>query len=263
MAADPGQRAAAFRDLGRCVVRAAGAKIGRAPDRRFEPLKRLVLVVQEGEPFLNPGAGVEPFDPLGDGAGDQARGQLVEGRHDPFAVLVELADHARAHISAPVVELFLELVLDQRALLLDDEDLLHALRELPDALALERPCHAHFVDGQADFLGEAVVDAEVFQRLHDVEIGLAGGDDAEAAVRTVDHRAVEVVGPRVGQRRVKLVAVLPLLLHQRFVRPPNIEAARRHLEIVRDDGLDAVRIDINRGRGIRRLGDHLEGDPAA
>ena len=42
------------------------------------------------------------------------------------SVLVELAEHVRAHVGPPVVELFLDLVLDDLALLLDDQDLLQA-----------------------------------------------------------------------------------------------------------------------------------------
>jgi hypothetical protein len=59
-----------------------------------------------------------------DGARDARRRQLVDRGQDPRAGLVELADDARADRRVPVVELLLELVLDQGALLLDDEDLL-------------------------------------------------------------------------------------------------------------------------------------------
>ena len=40
------------------------------------------------------------------------------------------------------------------------------------------------------------VDAEIFERLQHVEITLAGGDDAEARVRRIDHDAVDAVGAR-------------------------------------------------------------------
>ena len=61
---------------------------------------------------------------------DSGRQQPVAVRAHPFAFLVELADHARAHVVAPVVELLLQLVLDDLPLLLDDEDLFQALGEL-------------------------------------------------------------------------------------------------------------------------------------
>src|SRR3712207_9013965 len=54
----------------------------------------------------------------------------------PYTTLfrsVVLAGDARAHVLAPVVELLLELVLDDLALLLDDQDLLQPLGEVPHA----------------------------------------------------------------------------------------------------------------------------------
>src|SRR3546814_3599892 len=85
---------------------------------------------------------MEARDALGDGTGDACRRQLARRGQQPLARLVELADHARARIAAPVVKLLLHLVLDDRALLLDDQDFLQALGEAPDAFALERPGHA-------------------------------------------------------------------------------------------------------------------------
>ncbi len=54
--------------------------------------------------------------------------------HSPL--LVELADDARAHVVAPVVELLLQLVLDDLPLLLDDEDLLEPFGEMRARLRL-------------------------------------------------------------------------------------------------------------------------------
>jgi hypothetical protein len=62
------------------------------------------------------------------------RQQPVAVRAHPFALLVELADDARAHVVAPVVELLLDLVLDDLPLLLDDEDFGKAFREAAHAL---------------------------------------------------------------------------------------------------------------------------------
>ena len=103
----------------------------------------------------------ELLEALADRARDHRRRMLVVRRQQPrsgglafgaapLAVVVELADHARAHVFAPVVELLLELVLDELALLLDHEDFLEALGEAPRALRLERPRHRDLVDAQAD-----------------------------------------------------------------------------------------------------------------
>ena len=80
----------------------------------------------------------------------------------PLAAVVELADHARrAHAFLPVVELFLELVLDELALFLDHQDLFQPVGEAPRALRLERPRHGDLVDAQADVARDALVDAQV------------------------------------------------------------------------------------------------------
>jgi len=72
----------------------------------------------------------------------------------PLAVVVELADYARrAHAFLPGVELFLDLVLDQLALLLDHQDLFQPLGEAPRALRLERPGHGDLVDADPEVLG--------------------------------------------------------------------------------------------------------------
>ena len=256
MAADAGQRPAALGHLGRAVVRAAGAEIGDAAQRRRIAGERLLLGLEEGEPLADARAVMEAGDAPGDDAGDARRGQLVGRGQDPFAGLVELADDPRPDILAPVIELLLQLVLDQRPLLLDDQDLLEPFGEVADAVALQRP-------------GHALVDAEIVERLADVEIGLAAGDDAEAPPRAVDDDAVQAVGPGIGERGVELVAVQPELhlerlgRGQRRGRLADVEAALRHGEIGRDDDLDAVRVDQYGGRAVNGVGHHLEGDPAA
>src|SRR4029453_15480975 len=77
----------------------------------------------------------------------QPRAGRLAAAAAPLAAVVELADHARrAHAFLPVVELFLDLVLDELALLLDHQDLFQAFGEPPSALRLEGPGTAHFVD---------------------------------------------------------------------------------------------------------------------
>src|SRR3546814_2020800 len=75
----------------------------------------------------------------------------------------------------PVVELLLELVLDERALLLDDDQFVQPLGEPPHALRLQRPGHGDLVDGEADLARQRRIDAQTLQGLPDVEIALADG----------------------------------------------------------------------------------------
>ena len=129
-------------------------------------------------------------------------------------------------------------------------------------LGFERPGHRHLVEAQPDLARLGGADAKVIQCLAHVEIGFAGGDDAEARLRRVEHDAVEPVGAGERHRSGELVAVQPQLLLQRRIRPPDIEPARGQREIIWQRDLDAAGIDRDRGRAVHRLGDGLERDPA-
>ncbi len=160
------------------------------------------------------------------------------------------------------VEQLLELALDQRPFLLDDEDLLETGGKALDLLALERPDQAELEDAQAEPRGLGLVDAEVVERLAQVEIGLAGRDDAEPRLGAVEDQPVEAVGARERQRRLELEAVEALLLGERRVGQADVEAARRQREVRRGDP-DAIRVELDRGRGVDGIVDRLEADPAA
>jgi hypothetical protein len=177
------------------------------------------------------------------------------------AVLVALAyDHRRVR---PTVQQLLELGLDEGALLLDHDDLLEAAGECEHALALERPDEAELEHAQPEALGQLPIDAEVGERLTEIQIRLAGGDDAEARIRAFEHQPVE--GVRSGERahRLQLEAVQPLLLGKGGVRPTDVQAARRQLEVVGHPNGGARGIQLDRGRGIDRVVHALQADPAA
>ena len=282
VAADAGHRAAALGHPGRGVVGAAGAEGGHPVDGEHAVAEQGLLGLQEGQPLLDVLRREEAPDAPGDHLGDHRRGQLAGGgqqpvavvHHDvavgagaaqqrPLALLVELADHPRAHVLAPVVELFLELVFDELALLLDHQDLVEALGEAAHPVGLEGPHHAHLVEPDADLGGEGRVDAQVVEGLAHVEVALAGGDDAQPRLRRVDHHPVEPVGAAVGQRRVELVVEQALLLHQRRVGPAQVEAAVGHLEVVGFAHHHPHRVHVHRGRGLDGVGHRLEGHPAA
>ena len=235
VAADAGGRAAALGHVGRRVVRAARAEVGNALERDLRLRERRFLRVDpvdaRVELFHRARMQVEPPDPLRDHARDHRRRELRQRRQQPVAVrahplalLVELADHARAHVVAPVVELLLQLVLDDLPLLLDDEDLLEALGELAHALGLERPRHRDLVDAHADLGGVGLGDAEVVERLPHVEVALAAGDDAEPRLRRIDDDPVQLVDAAVVQRRVDLVVLHPRLGLEEAVGPADRHA---------------------------------------
>ena len=105
--------------------------------------------------------------------------QLPCGLH-PLAFFVELADDARAHVVAPVVELFLQLVLDDLPLFLDHQDFLQAFGEVAHASGSSGHGIAT-LNRRMPMSAASSSDAEVVERLAHVEVALAAGDDAQGA----------------------------------------------------------------------------------
>ena len=107
-----------------------------------------------------------------------------------------------------------------------------------------------------------VGNAEIGQRLPEIEIGLAGRHDAEPRRLRIQHDAVEAVDARERRHRLHLRAVQPPLLLHRRIRPADRKPARRHFEIIGHDDLDAIGIADDRGRAFDGLRNRLEADPA-
>ena len=180
----------------------------------------------------------------------------------PFSIA--LAEHLRA--DRRVEELLLELGLDQRALLLDDEHEVEPLAEAPQASRLERPGHGDLVEADAEPVGGDLIQPQLVERLASIEIALTGGDEADLRIRAAAHDdAVEAVGAGERQHRGALVVVEPLLLGESGVAAADVEAAGRHLEVrlVRELHLDAVDAAVD-GRGaLDVVLDALQADPDA
>ena len=88
------------------------------------------------------------------------------------------------------VEDFLELLLDQPALLLDHDDPLETIGEAADGRGIERPGAGDLEDAHAERRGAHLVDAELVERLLHVEIALARRGDADARLlAAADHDA--------------------------------------------------------------------------
>ena len=96
-------------------------------------------------------------------------------------MLVLLADADR--LVGGAVKLLAHLHFDQRALLLDHDDEVEALRRSrASSCARDRPRAADLEEPQAEVVALHLVDAELVERLAHVEIALAGGDDADLRV---------------------------------------------------------------------------------
>ena len=108
-----------------------------------------------------------------------------------------------------------------------------------------------------------LVDAEVLERLADVEVGLAGGRDPEPRPVRVPHRAVEPVGAAERSDRLQLALVEPRLLLLRRVRPADPEALGGKDGVVGDDHFDPLGVDLHRGGRLDGVVDALQRGPAA
>ena len=262
VATDAALGAAAFGQLGRGVVRAAGTEVRGAQGAVLGRGQGGFLGREEGQALLDAGAAVDRRQALGDGPGDHRRGQFGQVGQQGIALLVELADHPRALAHRPVVELAGQLVLDDAALLLDHQDLVQPLGELVHGDRLQRPAHADLQYTQADLGAQLLIQAEVFQGLAHVQIGLAGGDDAQARIGRIEQHLVEVVGAGESAGRIDLVGVQALFLNQGWIRPADVNAVLGQLEVLRNLHLDPQRIDLHHRRGIDVLGDGLQRHPA-
>jgi hypothetical protein len=131
------------------------------------------------------------------------------------------------------------LIFDEAALFLDHQDVLQPFGKTSRAALLKRPGQCDLVDAQADFLRISVGNTEVRQRLPQIQIGLAGGDDAKPRRFAVEHDAIELVGAGECRDGVHLRAVQPSLLFERRVGPPDTQSARGHFEVGRQHQLYA------------------------
>ncbi len=120
-------------------------------------------------------------------------------RHQPLAVLVELAQH-EGPVGQPI-ELVLDEQLDEGTLVLQDKDLLQSGGELPNDPTLQGIGHPHMQQPHPKPLQLLVVQPELPQRLAHLEIGLASRDDADPVRVGAQGDPVDVVGPGIGQGR--------------------------------------------------------------
>ena len=261
--ADPPQSPAAVGYHRRGIVGTAGAEMGGTLQGGPGLGQSLLLGLQKGQPLFHPLAVVEAANAGGDHPGDPGRGQFPGGGQNPVALLVELADYPGADVLPPVVELLFKLVFDHRPLFLHHQHLLQAPGEVADTVSFQGPDHGHLIDSQTDSGGLLLIDAQIFQGLHHIQIGFTGGDDTKAGLGAVHDNPVQPVGLGEGQGGIELITVQPFLLGQGLIGPADAETVRGHLEVIGGDDFHPVGIDGHRGRGVYVFGDGLKADPAA
>ena len=292
MAANAGHGARALGHLGAGVVRATRAKPGLAQRFWRAELQRLhgaFFGVQNSNMRVHAGGHVgvhaQLFQALGNGAGNQRRRQIgIRSQqsvgagvgHGPFAAaahtvsilavavhLVELAQHAGAHVGTPVVQLFLKLVFNDLALFFHHQNLLQAGGKFACELGFERPHHRHLVQANTHALAGGVVQAQVEQGLARVVKSLAAGHQAKAVVRALNDVVVEPVGADIGQRGVPLGVKQARFLFERGVGPADVHATGGHHKIGGHLDAHPVRVHVHRGAGFDNFLDGFHAGPHA
>ena len=128
---------------------------------------------------------------------------------------------------------------------------------------LQRPAHAHLEDPQSDLGGHRRIDAQILKGLQDIQIGLAGGDDAKPGFGAVHDDAVKLVGSGKRPGGAELVLAEPHFLLQRLVRPAGVQSANRQLEVRWQLDADSIWVDAGNHGGVRRFGNGFQPHPTA
>ena len=178
-------------------------------------------------------------------------------------MLVKLANHTGAIFHRPVIQLAGNLVFNNRAFFLHHQDFLQPPRKLMGGFRLQRPGHGNFIHPQPDGGGLLLVDAQIFECLQNIEIGLAASHNTEARFGAVDHNAIEIIGPRKRPRRVNFVFIKAFFLRQWRVWPASVYAVFWHFKIFWQNNVYPMGINHRRYRRIHILGDGLKAHPAA
>jgi len=168
-----GHRAAALRQAGRCIVRASRAEergAANADGRRRPALETFEPIDALRERF---DVGPETFKPCRDGTRHQDRCQLAGARQERHRIFIGLAGHARTAGCIRIEKEPHQLVLDEAALFLDDENFFEPLGKSAQLRRLERPRQPHLVESNAERSGVTLVQSELRQRLADIEIGFS------------------------------------------------------------------------------------------
>ena len=262
MAADASRSAGALGHAGRGVVRAARAEIRRADTDILGFEQTRLCLPEGGKPGRDIVVLVEFQHPLANRNGDVIGIKCPLDREQPGLALVPLANNTGLHTGA--VELFLELHLDEGALLLHHDDGLEAFGEIQNFRGHHGPGASHLEDPNTEAIGHHFVDAQIIHGLAHIEIALADADDAQLGVLAARyHGAVELVGVDESHSRRPLVFMQAGFLRDEIQFAANVQAAFGHHEIIRDDDLHPVDGAIDRSRRFDVLLDAFHRGPGA
>ena len=154
-------------------------------ERRSRPHRRHQLGVVE-----------EALQAREKGPAHRRRVQDAPHLHERRSGLVGLADQLRAAVAGQAAQQAVDLVLDQRVLRLDHDDLVEAVDELEHPLGLQRERHRHLVDRDAELAGPLQRQPQPGQPVDHVQVGLARRDDPQSRGQSPRRRAGRVTRSR-------------------------------------------------------------------
>ena len=152
-----------------------------------------------------------------------------------------------------------DLLLDNAALFLDDDDFRLAAHEGGGALFLDRPGKADLVDIDAELAAGGAVQPKKAERFHQVAMRLAGGDKSDAGiVIAMDHTVDRICrGENGGSVQFGLHPVFQM--QPRRIRPADVQPVGGVGQRRAREGGERRKID--RGSGLDQLGDGFHAHP--
>ena len=171
------------------------------------------------------------------------------------------ADHATGFVPRPVVEIFLELAFDDAALFLDHQHFFRVGNKGQRITPRQGPDHADFVDIDAKTAAGGFVQPQQTQRLHQIQMALAGGDDAKGGIVQIIDTPVDRVGLDKGFDGAELMLQPGLDFGAWHVRAAHMQPAGRWRDL--GERKRAVRLQRHRLPAFHRLGNRFEPDPCA
>ena len=258
VATDTAEGDTAIGHFGRPVVRAActearhSGQCGRRQSRRRA--FRLQTIQRRAEAVISG----QSDESRSDRPRRDERGRLADRRDQRRPVRACLASQQR-RICA-VDEQAGDLVLDHRAFFLDHQDFPMTLGKLAKRFRLQRPGHRHLEHRDTQFPAPRSIQAEVLERLHDVEIGLAAGHDAQRAGWRRNRLSIEPVDPDIFEQGGNALIVLAIFRFEGRDAPTRGQSLA--IPVGNGDRWP-VRVDIDRCAAFDDIGNAFHPDPAA
>ena len=167
-----------------------------------------------------------------------------------------------APIGRKIVKQFPHLSFNQRTLFFHHKHGIKPLRKGSNTFRLQRPYQPDFIKRETDFTRPCLIDPQHIKRLAHIEIGFAGSNNSDFALRPRHFNAINPVRTRKSVYCPELMQVQPPFLLLRRVRPTDMQATLRRIKIWHHK-LPGIGRNRHRGGRIHRLRHQLHRRPTA